>query len=304
MKGRDFLSDYFSSKSQPAGRDFLQNIEEESFLSQLPRDIAIGMAHGGRNLHNAPHDIAQAIEESTQPFGELFSSLPGREYYAKPHAPISQYLPYDRNDYSGTFGQIGEANFPHNMIQKGIEYLPDVIIARNALRDFIPHLTKHGATKTLNKAQSLAEKREIGKLNVDPELIEDARQFLPNLLRNRQALKTSHEGDYNSLFKLQSQVGKLSNKRTKSWFSPEERIKGEAGNEARNNLLESIHKNLQSLGHEDISRLLREGQNDYRKYMNFRKYRNLIGGAALAYAAPKNALIDLVKKLLPQGGSQ
>lgn len=278
--------------------------EQRGFWGKLARDIPIAMAHGGRNFHNLPHDIAQGIEESTQPFGELFKSLPGREYYANPHAPISQYLPNDTMDYSATFGQNAPAEFPHNYIQKVIEYAPDLLLARNALKNFIPYLTKRGATKTLNKAQALSEEREIGKLNVDPELIEDARQFLPNLLRNRQSLKTSHEGDYNSLFKLQSNVGKISTARQGKFskiFAPETHLKGQAGLESRNNLLNAIHENLQGMGHKDISDLLRKGQNEYRKYMKYRKYRNIIGGAAVAYAAPKNALTDLVKKIWSQG---
>ena len=66
----------------------------------------------------------------------------------------------------------------------------------------------------------------------------------------------------------------------------------------RNKLLSDMHKELQSLGHEDISALLKKGQDEYRRYAKFKPYRNALGVAAGAYMMPKNALIDLVKKLV------
>ncbi len=274
--------------------------EEESFLSKLPRNLAIGATKAGQNLHNYPRDITQGLERRLGQLGENFNELP----FPNKNSPfkISEHLPYDPNNYAQLLGGNREPTFADTAIQKGIEYLPEVLSARNALRDVIPPLTKMGATKNLNKAQKLAAEREIGTLNVNPELIEDARQFLPNILRNRKALEASHAGDYNSLFKLQSEVGQLAGQQAKSWFSPSERIKGRAGLESRGNLLDAIHENLQSLGHQDISDLLKRGQNDFRKYMKYKKYRNYLLGAAAAYAAPKNALTDLVKKLWMNGG--
>jgi hypothetical protein len=99
---------------------------------------------------------------------------------------------------------------------------------------------------------------------------------------------------------LQSKLGKISQARMgkiRSLFAPESAIKGEAGLGSRNNLLNAIHENLQSQGHLDISDLLREGQRDYRRYMNFRKYPRLLAGAAAVHSAPKNALTDLIKQL-------
>ncbi len=275
--------------------------EEESFLSKLPRNLTIGATKAGQNLHNYPRDISHGLEHRLGQLGENFTGLPGPKTNI-PQFKISEYLPYDTNDYAQLLGGNRMPTFADTAIQKGIEYLPEVLSARNALRDVIPPLTKMGATKNLNKAQKLAAERDIGTLNVNPELIEDARQFLPNILRNRKALEASHAGDYNSLFKLQSEVGQLAGQQAKSWFSPSERIKGRAGLESRGNLLDAIHENLQSLGHEDISDLLKRGQNDFRKYMKYKKYRNYLFGAAAAYAAPKNALTDLVKKLWVNGG--
>lgn len=198
---------------------------------------------------------------------------------------------------------IGNPQHPGEALARGLGRHIDLLAGGNALNELIPHLTKRGATRTLNKAQKLAAEREIGTLNVNPQLIEDAKQFFPNLLqRHHEDLLAAHKGDYNSLFRLQSELGQLAGQQKKSWFSPTERIKGRAGLEARDNLLNDIHKNLQSLGHKDISDLLRQGQKEFRRYSKFKKYRNALGVAGAAYVAPKNALTDLARKLISLGG--
>ena len=198
-------------------------------------------------------------------------------------------------------GQKGAPTFGDKLIQKGVQYAPELLLGGNALRQVMPHLTRHGASRTLREARALAADRDIGTLNVNPELIEDARQYLPNNLPERNLLEGSQHGDYNSLFNLQSNLGRVSAQRTgriRSLFAPETNIRGEAGLASRRRLLNAIHENLQSQGHHDISDLLRQGQNEYRRYMQFRPYRNAIAGAALYAATPKNALTDLVKKLI------
>ena len=195
---------------------------------------------------------------------------------------------------------LGSPKNPGDALARGLTRNADLLLAANALGKALPHLTKRGALKKLKKGKSLAEQREIGTLNVNPELIEDARQYLPNNLPERNLLNASQAGDYNSLFKLQSDVGKISSARTgkiKSLFAPESHLKGQAGLESRHRLLDAIHENLQGMGHEDISKLLREGQKDYRRYMKFRKYPRILAGAAAFHAAPKNALMDLIKQL-------
>lgn len=195
---------------------------------------------------------------------------------------------------------IGQPKNPGDALSRGLTRNADLLLAGNALGKAMPHLTKRGALKKLKKGQKLASEREIGTLNVDPELIKDAEQYLPNNLSERNLLEGSNYGDYDSLFKLQADLGKISSARTgklSKLFSPETYLKGQAGLRSRNSLLNSIHENLQGLGHQDISDLLREGQNDYRRYMNFRKYPRTLGAVAATYAVPKNPLTDLIKNL-------
>lgn len=282
----------------------------ESFLSKLPRNIATGLANRGHFLLNMPHDTAQNLQQQGQQFGQMVNNaLPTEKYgFQRPqfNLNIADQIPYQQEqNFAQMLGQKGEPTFADTVVQKGVQYAPELLMGVNALKDVMPHLTKRGAVRTLNKAKQLAEGREIGTLNVNPELIKDARQYLPNNLTDRDLVGASQTGDYNSLFDLQSKVGKISAKRIgkiRSIFSPESQIKGESGLEARNRLLKSIHENLQSLGHNDISDLLKQGQNEYRRYMKFKPYRNaIIGAGATAVAkevVPKNPLTDLVNKLL------
>jgi len=263
--------------------------EQESAWKRIPRDVLIGLTHAGRNLHNLPHDLSSLAEWPIE-------KLRGKPF----EHPLSSYLPNDTQNYADVWGQKGAGSTLDNVLQKGVELAPDIIGGANALRSLklLPHLTRRGASKSLAKAKDLAKGRNIGTLNVNPDLVEDAAQFLPKTSAYKNMLEGAGYGDYNELFKLQSDLGKHSSDYARSLFSAAERSHGRAGMATRNKLLSDMHKELQSLGHEDISALLKKGQDEYRRYAKFKPYRNALGVAAGAYMMPKNALIDLVKKLV------
>lgn len=265
-----------------------QEDDQESAWKRIPRDVLIGLTHAGRNLHNLPHDLASLGEWPIE-------KLRGKPF----EHPLSSYLPNDTENYAETWGQKGNGSTLDNVLQKGVEYAPDVIGGINALRGFglLPHLTRRGASRSLRQARELGRGRNIGPIDVDPNLIEDTAQFLPRTAPYRNAVEDAHYGDYDSLFRLQSDLGKHSSDYARSFFSASERAHGRAGMATRNRLLDEIHQGLQAQGHNDISNLLRRGQNEYRRYSRFKPYRNALGVAAGAYMLPKNALIDLVKKL-------
>lgn len=282
-----------------AARNLFENSDPDSnegFFQKLPRNVGTGLANMGHTLLNTPHDIAKGVEY-------LEDKLSPKSWNIdKNRDKLSNYIPFqEEKNFAKMLGQKGKPTFADTLVQKGTEFAPEILTGANALRNVIPHLTKRGAVKTLNKARDLAKGREIGTLNVNPELIEDARQYLPNNLPERNLLGASQSGDYDSLFKLQSDLGKVSSKRmgkVRSLFSPESQITGEAGLSSRNRLLDAIHENLQSQGHHDISQLLKQGQKEYRRYSKFKPYRNALAMAGALYATPKNALTDLVKKMI------
>lgn len=277
--------------------------EQEAFYKQPLRDVGIGLAHAGRNLHNLPHDLAASMGEQGNKFraaiNEVFPFA--QQAHKFPAFDAASYLPYDEQDYSEVFGQKGEPTFPHKAIQKGFEYAPELMMAGNAIRK-LPHLTKRGATKKLRAASQLNKEGQIGRLDVNPELIEDMRQFLPDTKIYRDALDAAHTGDYQKLFDLQSKVGRHSAPRAKAWFDPEARDKGQAGFNSVNALLDDMHAEMQGQGLLKESEFLRQGRNDYRRYMNFKPYRNAVGAAIAgtigATLIPKNALTNLIQKMV------
>ena len=274
--------------------------QQEGFFKKLPKYIGTGLVHAGRNLANYPREIANQLQsvgnQITAPIEKGLGPNPFKQ-----QNPLSNYLPHDVTNYRNVFGLQGQPGFAENAIEKLFEKSPELYMGGKAIKDMLPYLTKRGATKTLKQAQNLAKERGLGETSqftMTPELIEDARQFFPNTLKNRELFEKAKMGDYDSIFKLQSELGQLSGKRAKSWFNPESKITGQAGLETRGNILDELHNNLRAAGHEDISDLLKLGQQEFKNYMKFKPYRNALIGAGLGYLLPKNALINIGKEYL------
>lgn len=277
-----------------------QSEEEEGFFQKLPRNIAIGLVHAGRGLHNLPHDLASSVDYLGS---ELGRSSGIKEFQNGQSSHLADYLPYDEHNYADLFGQKGEGTPVDNLIQKGIEYAPDIIGGVNALRSLkvLPHLTRKGASKNIVKARELGNDRNMGLLDVNPDLIEDTRQFFPNTTPSRNLIHDAGYGDYNKLFSLQSDLGKHAGGMSKDWFSAANRAHGRAGLEVRSNILNEMKNSLRKEGHADIADLLTKGQDEYRRYMKFKPYRNALLAAGAAYSLPRNVLIDVAKKLATAG---
>ena len=334
MTARDWLADDNQAPmpQQKPPRDWLQEPDQETFgqaLKQAPVRIAQDLAGGANSfLQNAPGYYEKAKTEVPaflnpmnalrHPVDRASQSLAGALELGQKinHGPRSaaQYaanrLHLIPQEWANKVPQavsldediekyIGQPNNPGDALTRGLIRNGDLLTGGKAITGALPHLTQRGASRTLRRANALAAERDIGALHVNPETIRDAAQFLPaDIRRYRDAIHQAENGDYHNLFRLQSEVGQIAGQQAGSWFSPTERIRGRAGLEARGNLLNEIHENLQSMGHHDVSDLLRRGQNEYRRYARFRPYRNAIGLAAGVYAAPKNPLTDLIKKLV------
>jgi len=298
--GRDLFNGMNPNEQVRPPRDLFENEmpeQDESFLQKLPRNVAIGLVHAGRDLHNLPHDIASGVDTVGSSIGRFF----GAPELQNQNSNLASYLPYDKQNYAQALGQQGAGTGMDKAIQLGAEIVPSFWSGANTLRQMkiLPYLTQKGAAGTLSKASKIAKTRNIAPINVSPELIEDAAKFFPNNSAYNNMLEGARYGDYNSLLHLQSDLGKHASEYAKSLFSSAaERIHGRAGMATRNKLLGEIHEGLQSQGHEDISHLLRKGQEEYRRYKKFKPYRNMGMAAGAAYSIPKNALTNLVQKLL------
>lgn len=273
--------------------------QEEGFFHKLPRNVLIGLTHAGRGLHNLPHDIVHLGDVVGSKIGRML----GAPELQDKDSDLASYLPYDTQSYADVWGQKGQGTPADNLIQKGIEIAPDVIGGINALRSLrlLPHLTRKGASKSLVKARELGKTKNIAPLDVNPDLIEDTRQFLPNTTPYRNLIDEAGYGDYNKLFSLQSDLGKHAGGMSKDWFSKANRAHGKAGLEVRGNILNEMKQSLRQQGHGDIADLLTKGQDEYRRYMKFKPYRKALGVAAGAAMLPRNALIDLAQKLIMLG---
>lgn len=324
--------------NESMGRDFLQDFSEEQPKESYGWSMAYAVPRAVTDLSKRIYNFAQSVPKHLRaaktevpgllnPVGQMWQnpkhalrqglagSLEALNSLAQFPVDVARYgadrlnllpqsvpnalqkiLPQDASQ--GINELFGGPQYPGEALLRGTARNIVPIAGVTKLLQAAPHLTKFGASRKLKKADKLAKNRDIGTLNVNPELIEDARQFLPNTLPHRNALADALSGDYNTLFKLQSDVGKNAGDYAKSFFSSAERSHGRAGLEARNRLLDAIHENLQIQGHNDISKLLREGQRDYRRYMNFKPYRNTLGLAGLGMLIPKNSLTNIASKIL------
>ncbi len=65
----DEFNAFKTGESGVSGNELFDNLdalpEEPGFLSKLPRNIAIGLTHLGRNVHNLPHDITKGVESGS-----------------------------------------------------------------------------------------------------------------------------------------------------------------------------------------------------------------------------------------------
>lgn len=241
-----------------------------------------GIAEGAHGVLNIPSELANYASNRLNLLSPEISKKVPR-------------LPDISEELNQVFGQ---PKYPGEAAIRGIGR--NILPISGAIKALsaIPHLTERGATKKLKNARQLSDERNIGKLNIDPDLVKDARQFLPKTSPHRKNLKTAGKGDYDALFRLQSDLGKHSADYAKSLFSAAERQHGRAGLASRNRLLDAIHENLQSKGHHDISDLLRRGQNDYRRYAKFKPYRNALAIGALSLAIPNNPISKILTKFL------
>ena len=160
------------------------------------------------------------------------------------------------------------------------------------------YISKVGENDISGNPMNISELLNRKQVNISPEIIDDLAQFLPKTTPYRKAIEAAKKGDYKDLFNLQSDVGKHAADYAKSLFSAADRAHGREGLAARQRLLDAIHEDLQAKGHHDISKLLKKGQDEYRRYSKFKPYRNALGLAAAAYAVPKNALTNLVQKVI------
>ena len=283
----------FESKLKPVDNEedsgsYLDNLPEQpGFFHKLPRNIAIGLAHAGRNAHNLPHDISKLVE---WPAEKLFGPL---------KHPLSSYLPNDERDFSDVFGGNKESNsLLDKLIQGGIEHAPELIGAGGLLRGGLRRLK---GTHQLDAVERAANQSGL-PFRYNPETIEEAQNYFPRSHATNEMVADSNAGFYRPSFNAQSQVGHHQRNLAKSPLAAERLLAPRAG-ELKQTMLGELGDIFRANGMHEEADMLRAGINNYRQYMQVtdaakRALKALGLPATLAaavgfgYRKAKSALVD------------
>ena len=280
--------------------------EPEGFFHKLPRNMLIGLAKLGHSTLNKPHDYMARVEQSLQDFGNA-KGMPKLKYDIEVKNPLklSEYIPKQQEyNFPEMLGQKGEGTMMDNIIQGGIDWIPELAMGGGLLRAGLRRfpMTQGMASRQLREAEKLINQRRIKNIDVDQKSIDAARAFLPRTNATNEMLAGVEGGKYKPSFALQSQIGQHARDLKKSPLASE-RLRAPEARELKQDLLEQIENSLRNNGHHDAADLVKGGINDYRKYMAFKNDvvpllakigvpTSMIGLSLFGYKKLKNSLTD------------
>lgn len=243
-------------------------------LNALQQGLA-GFLQYGHNAMNIPHDLAGYA-------ANRLNLIP---------QSAQQYIPYQKDITSQITQMAGEGNQPGEQLLRGIGRNPlAAISAPSVLKTLNPlkvtaafnRIKPEQAAKALqdthnsmlNEASGLydqvkseAKNRNINNVNIDPNLIEQARTpgYFPNTAASRKLINQAATGDYEALHNLQSDMGKRSRDKMSSDFAADRDV-GEEMHELRNSINENTANHFRQTGNEDLADALQLGRNKYAQF--------------------------------------
>lgn len=248
-----------------------QTQPSKGFIDKLPRNIMIGISNLGKNTANLPSDLARNLQYRGQQLGKSFNVLPGSEF--NPTTPdIASMIPRAIDiDYAKLYGQEHGASMSDQAIQKGIEFLPELLMGGKILKAGLRRfpVTQKLAAQPFKEAAEQARKRQISNINVNPQYIQEAENLLPQSEYFQKLIADAKAGNYEPLMSLQTDVGREARALGKSPIRAESRQAVKA-HELKQNILGDIKTHLESQGHEDLARLLDEGMRNYKTYIKIK----------------------------------
>jgi hypothetical protein len=273
-------SKFDTSKLKPINEEdegtYLDSLpQSEGFLNKIPRNILIGLTNMGKSLHNTPHDVVQGIEN----VGDTFANgihFPGPEIKMKNERRLSSYLPNDTADYAPAFGQKGEGTLMDKLIQKGVEYAPEIALGGGLLRGGFRRLK---GTHQLDELRNSLNENGFRQFNYPQEITQEARTYLPQSRATNEMIHQMESGNFNPAFSMQSQVGHHQRNFARSPLASERLMAPRAG-ELKQSMIGHLENVLRSEGMDREANLLRSGINNYR-----------------VYSQVKNAVMPVFKKL-------
>jgi hypothetical protein len=250
----------------------------EGFFQKLPRNILIGLAKGGHQALNLPHDIVKMVEDRLAEMGnQMNKSLPPTfSPMMKPILKLSDYIPQQQDyDFPSMLGQKGEGTLMDKLVQGGVEYLPEILGGRALLRAGMGNLR---GTTALNRVQEAAE-GSGANFGYSPNVIGEATRYMPRTEATRQLIARAQAGEYPASFSLRSQLGQYQRNLSQSPLASERLLAPEVG-DLRQRMLGELDNALRNQGMHEEADMLQGGIRNYAQYMRVR-----------------NAVMPVVKKL-------
>lgn len=114
---------------------------------------------------------------------------------------------------------------------------------------------KSQASDIYDLVKSEVKPRGVNEIKIPEKIIESAESYLPKTDASKNLINKAKSGDYESLHKLQSDLGKRGTKHLGSDYAADW-DKGEEMLEVKDKIMDSIKNHFNEYGHEDLSKLL------------------------------------------------
>lgn len=273
--------------------------QQQGFWSKLPKNIVAGLAGLAKHTGEGLIQGQKSIEDFGAGVQNIMGQMPGPKMpQAQPLLPTSEqnqqmleeYLPQSKIQELGP----ENATLMDRIIQGGITYAPEIGgLAVGAVKAS-PYLFKKVAARPYKKAIKALEKENVTHMPSPMELIEDAKTYFKPSAANRALIQRAEEGDIQAIFKLQSDLGKISAPYTKNIFSAAERDYGRAGLKTKGEILDAQQEFFKGRNLEEIAKLFEKGRKQYRGYHKFKPYKY----GAIGLAATQTPIPSYIAKLM------
>lgn len=271
--------------SDVTGDEYFKNMPKpEGFFAKLPRNFLIALAKGGHNTLNLPHDIAQSFENVGSEFDKKINpALPMMPKYQ--NIKLSDYIPTQQDyDFAGMLGQQGEGTLMDKLIQKTVEYAPEIASGKGILRGAFRRIK---GTHQLDQVRDAVNQLGFNNFSFNPQSVAEARRYLPNTEAVRNMVRASQGGNYGASMSLQSQLGAHQRNLAKSTSAAEKLLAPRVG-DLKQNMLNQLDDILRSNGMHEEADLLRHGIQNYAQYQRVKNavmpYLKWVGIPTTGYA--------------------
>jgi hypothetical protein len=265
--------------NQLSKKDKINKLNEITGANRTPfdtiKDIFSGVAKGGENI--ARLGFGNNVAEAAQ------SENPNPLLYA-----AGQYAPLALTGGAGLIptslagASYGAIQNPENPILGSVTGLPISLLTKipgigkgiSALKGALPKNISYAIQKAHDKLLSQSSDlynyvksevfpRGVGIINVDKDLINQAKKYLPKTDAMKDLIKKAESGDYNALHDLQSDLGKRGTGALGHELSAEQN-KGHEMLDIREKINKIIRNQFHEYGHGDLAKLLDEASNKFR----------------------------------------